>query len=88
MSLLWFKCLTISLFKMFYQHHCFCPFNQLALMLAIIYLFCKPVLVKLSYFSFNLNYGQKQIAKPKWKSYQKVEKLIASDKICDSGDYQ
>ena len=40
-------------------------------MFAIIYLFRKPVPVKPSYFSFNLGYGQKQIAKPKWKSCRK-----------------
>ena len=87
MSLLWFKCLTIRLLKMFYQHHCFCHFNYLALMFAIIYSFRKPVPAKLSYFFFNLNYEQKQIAKPKWKSCQRVEKL-ASNKICDFGVYQ
>ena len=87
MSLTWFKCLTIRLLKMFYQHHCFCHFNYLTLMFAIIYSFRKPVPAKLSYFSFNLDYGQKQIAKPKGKSCQRVEKL-ASDKICDSGEYQ
>ena len=88
MSLLWFKCLTIRLLKMFYQHHCFCHFNYVvALMLAMIYSIRKPVPAKLSYFSFNFNYGQEQIAQPKWKSCHRVEKL-ASDKICDSGEYQ
>ena len=47
MSLLRFKCLTIRLLKMFYQHHCFCHFNYLALMRAIIYSFRKPVPAKL-----------------------------------------
>ena len=87
MSLLWFKCLTIRLLKMFYQHHRFCHFKYFALMFATIYRysFRKPVPAKLSYFSSNLNYGLKQIAKPKWKSCQRDEKL-ASDKIYDSGE--
>ena len=87
MSLLWFECLTIRLLEVFYQHHCFCHFNYLALMFAILYSFRKPVPANLSHFFFNLSNGQKQIAKPKWKSCQRVKKL-ASDKICDSGEYQ
>ena len=88
MSMLWFKCSTIRLPKMFYQHHCFFHFNQLTLTFAIIYLLRKPVPIKLSHFSFNLNYGQKQVAKLKWKSCQKVKKLKVSDKISDSGAYR
>ena len=85
MSLLSFKCLTIRLLEMLFIFLLLFQlfllyFNYLPLMFAIMYSFRKPVPAKLSYFSINLNYGQKQIAKPKWKSCQGVEKL-ASDKV-------
>ena len=69
---------------MFYQHHCFCHFNYLALMFAIIYSFREPVPAKLSYFSFNLNYGRKQY---RWANSNHSLKNNSQEEVTDSNRF-